>query len=318
MIKKYSAVLSVITRLILVMFLMTGFVAGVAEGAGDSPGEFRQEGFPRFLQASRVTVLSASVNGVVDRILHEPQDYVNKGELLIQLDDELIRLEEESLLAQIELSTADIEAKIRLDYAQDSLAIVQQLYDKMIGGKRAASVKELKEGTQSRDLALQGKKKAELEMRLLKLKLASARKQRQMHAITAPIQGVIVPFSSVKNLEERNIKRVEEGEMVAVSQPVMALMDVGRMRVMTQLMSTVIDEVFLGQEATVYVQGSAKPISAVVVFKSPTIGFALDIFEIEVEFDNPLRSTEGLPKGAYPYQFRPGMRARVDLVTDKK
>jgi multidrug resistance efflux pump len=318
MIKKYRAFLSVITRLVLVTFLVGGFVAGMAEGAGDSLDGFGQEGFPRFLQARRVAVLSASVNGVVDKILHEPQDYVNKGELLIQLDEELIRLEEESLLAQIELSTADMEAKIRLDYAQDSLAIVQQLYDKMIGGKRAASVKELKEATQSRDLALQGKKKADLEMRLLKLKLASAKKQRQMHAITAPMQGVIVPFSSVKNLEDRNIKRVEEGEMVAVSQPVMALMDVGRMRVMTQLMSTVIDEVFLGQEATVYVQGSAKPIPAVVVFKSPTIGFALDIFEIEVEFDNPLRSAEDLPKGAYPYQFRPGMRARVELVMDKK
>ena len=72
---------------------------------------------------------------------------------------------------------------------------------------------------------------------------------------------------------------------------------------------TALSVVELGQQARVFIQGADAPITGKVVFISPTIA-STGQFNVEVEFDNP-----PVPNAAgYRYQFRPGMRARIELV----
>jgi len=73
-----------------------------------------------------------------------------------------------------------------------------------------------------------------------------------------------------------------------------------------------LDSVHLGQSAKVYVQGSDAPIDAKVVFKSPTANSATMQFRVEVELMNPLLADA--KDGEYRYEFRPGLRARIELA----
>ena len=305
----YGSKFLIVTLALVFSLANGGRLAGQTEFLG-------QESYPYFLHAQKVAVLSTAMNGLVDEIRHRPQDYVRKGDLLVQLDADLVGLEIESLRAKIEMSTVGEEARISLAYAEDNLEIVEKLRAITIGESHPASLKELKEAIQSRDLRQQGLIKAQLEEKLLEIELKVRQKQLELHSIVAPMDGVIVPFSSVKNLEAQNLKPIEVGEMVTVSQSVTAMMKVDRLRVEKIESAEMVDQVRLDQPANVYIQGAGpEAIPARVVYKSPTIE-TVGGFKIEVEFDNSILPDDDYPAGGYPYRFRPGMRARVELVME--
>ena len=266
-----------------------------------------------FLQAQKVAILSSQVDGEIVRLNREPQDYVEKGTVLIQLDDELVRLRIESIDTQIKLATGPDEARIRFEYSQDNWEITRKLYEEVIGDSRVASDREWKLAQQEKDLAELGVKKAEREFKLLQLELRQNDLLLRKHAISAPMSGVIVPFSSVKKFED--LKQVEVGEVVRAGQTLLALMKVDRLRAFEPLPASQLQAVQLGQDALVYVQGVGEEgIPAKVVYKSPTVE-STGQFHVEVEFENPLMpDADKLPTNVYPYQFRPGMQARVQLL----
>ena len=269
-----------------------------------------QDKYPYFLQAEKVITLSTMSAGLIEKISAEPQDYVSKDQTLLKLDSDLIELEISALKDQIELHTTMEEAKIKLEYAKDNLKIVEDLYNQMIGDARVGSTKERKEAMQTRDLSLLGIKKAELEARTLKNQLTQKQKVLEYYSVKAPVDGVIVPFSNLKNLENTSIKEVQEGEIVQTAQPVLAMLKVDNLRLRFKLARNMLDQVSLGQKATVSVQGFEDPIEAKVVYIEPTIIEALDEFYVEVEIVNIAAKDN---KGKYPFKYFPGMRAKVEL-----
>lgn len=300
------------------------FVAGLSLVAGLTPGAEAQsdlglsdEGFPSFLQAKQVAILSSEVDGRVDSINAEAQDFVAAGVVLIQMDPRLVTLALETVNVNLELNQlAEQEAQVRNDYARDNLKIVQSLFENSVGGIPVSSQKELKESQQSAQLSELAKTKARLERHGLEVERNKNRIVLEKHALVAPFDGVVVPFSSVamKYLQDREPKRVEVGEVVRAGQIVMAMMRVDKLRVSHWLDVSQLNKVTLGQEVRVHVQGDDQPISARVVFISPTVN-PTSQFNIEVEFDNPpVASRENLPRGAYRYRYRDGMRARVELT----
>ena len=273
--------------------------------------------YPAFLQAQRVAVLSSVVEGVIEHIAYEPQEFADKGAVLVQLDAKRVALKLDKLNAQIELNTAIQDADIRLKYAEENLAVAKELYGKQIGGFSVGTKKALNEAEERRDIAKLDRIKAELEVRLLGLTLDENQEIVDLHSIKAPWSGVVVPFSSVGTLGDRNLKKPEAGETVRAGQELVAMMKVDRLRVSTSLPVAQLKDVHLGQTARVYVPEIAdEAIPATVVFKSPTVDFATTNFEIEVELQNVLLDQGNKPKGAYRYKLRPGMRARVDLAND--
>ena len=275
---------------------------------------YDKDNFTTVIQPQQEIVLSSAMQGLVSEVYCQPQDYVKAGDSLIKLDSDLVELEIKSIKEQLRLSTVEKEAQIRLTYMNETLDIIKKLHAKVIGDVRVGSEKELKEAQQSYDLAVEGVKKAELDVVMLNLKLAGQQKSLQLHTIKAPVDGVIVPFNTLKHLAESKIKKVEKGEMITQAQPAVALMKIDRLRISQSLSDSQIDKVHLNQDALVYIAGTgSEPISAKVVYKSPAIIGAVAKFYIEVEFSNPPVDVTGKPKGTFPFKYRPGMNARVEL-----
>ena len=189
------------------------------------------EVYPTFLKAEKVVVLNAELDGIVKVIRSHPQDFVGQRDVLVEMDSSLVTLQIDRIQSQIKLNTSVEEARIGLDYATDVLKIVQDLYDKIIGESRVSSEKELKEAKQRKEIAGLGEKKAQLELGLLHNDLARNQIVLEKHRIRAPMKGVLVPFSSVSNLDGSNLKRLAVGESVRAGQIVMAMMKVDRLRV---------------------------------------------------------------------------------------
>lgn len=275
------------------------------------------EGFPSFVQARQVAILSSEVDGRVEKVNAEAQDFVAAGAVLIQMDSRLVTLTLKTVGINLELNRlAEQEALVRADYARDNLKIVQALFDNPVGGIPVSSQKELKESQQTAQLSELARTKATLEREGLEVERNKNTIVLEKHAITAPFDGVVVPFSSVavKYLQDREPKRVEEGEVVRAGQLVMAMMKVDKLRVSHWLDVSQLSQVKLGQEVKVHVQGDEQPIPARIVFISPTVN-PTSQFNLEVEFDNPrLQPSEKLPRGTYGYRYRDGMRARVELT----
>ncbi|MCK4627479.1 MAG: efflux RND transporter periplasmic adaptor subunit [Sedimentisphaerales bacterium] len=273
------------------------------------------------LDAQRVVVLSMAVDGIISRLAHEPQEYVKKGDLLVQLDSNRIELEVENFMKQLELNrTVDFpQVRIRFKYACDNLGIVEELYNTQIGDARAASEKERKEAVQSRDIAELELERIRMQGQMLELKLRQNQELLARHTLRAPMDGVVVPFSSVKNLEARNLKQLQVGETVQPYTPAIAMMKVDRMKVKHTLPTSRLADVKLGQTVDVYVdREDSKPVPARIVYIGPTISYSTQQFKIKVELENPsLENPQQLPTGAYPYSFRPGMRAWVKLTPGK-
>jgi len=301
-----------IAVVLLLMFCFT--IPALAQTSSLTSSTADTYGLP-FIRAQKVVILSAEVGALVTKIAHEPQDYVQKGRQILQLDDHMVKIEITAAQAQIAMDTSIDEARIRLEYAAANLKIIQEMYDTILESGRVGSPKELQEAKERKELTELEHKKAMLNMKLLKLRLRQQEKLLEKHSICAPMDAVIVPFSSVKGVPVvENAKRVEVGEMVQATQPVAALMKVDVLRVSLPRPVEQLDQVRLGQKAKVYVQGAAEEaIPATVVFKSPTVA-STGQFNLEMEFANPAIDNKKLGKGVYPYKFRPGMRARVELL----
>jgi multidrug resistance efflux pump len=269
-----------------------------------------------FIKPQKVLVLSAEVDGVITQAKYEPQEFVRRGDILVQLDAKLVEIEIERLGKQVELNTSKEKAEIVLAFSKSNFDIIQELYDKKVGEVRVGSPKELEDARQRYEMAKLGDREASLELEELQLNLQRSTEILKKHTIRAPWDGVIVPFSSVKNVPGvESAKKVEVAETVRTGTPVRAMMKVDRLRISLPLPVEQLNTIQLGQKANVFVQDTAEPISAEVVFVSPTVA-STGQFNIEVEFANPPVEADNLPRGFYRYKYRPGMRARVQWVLD--
>ncbi|MBN1436707.1 MAG: efflux RND transporter periplasmic adaptor subunit [Sedimentisphaerales bacterium] len=304
--------------LLVCLFLASGFFADdvMAQVAGSDSDDYGNYGnsemFSGFLRAQRVAVLSAEVEGLIGSIESEPQDFVSAGDVLIRLDSTLVEIAVERITAQLEMNTDIAEAETALEYAQDNLEIVQRLFETEVGGARVGSPKEMREATQRRDMARYALQEAQMNVRLLELELRQNEVLLAKHSIVAPMDGVVVPFSSLDITAYDQVKQVVVGEMVTRGQPVIALMKVDFLRISENFPPEQLANVHLGQTANIYVQGAGdEAFVGHVVYISPTIG-STGRFTVEVEFENPV--LPGTGESEYRYRFRPGMSGRVELV----
>jgi len=247
------------------------------------------------------------------------QEFVKKGDLLLQLDAKLVELEIEKLEAQIRMKEKldSTEARIKHQYSVDNLNIIRKLSEKILSDMPVASEKELKEAEQRAKISEIELQRAELEIALLKVELKTSRKVLSQHAIEAPMDGVIVPFKSISSLNvQPPLKELEEGEMAQAGRPMLAMMKVDAMRVDFIPNEDQLKNLRLGQSARIYVRGvEGEPVEGKVVYISPTMSTMGKSVWVTVEFVNPrVKDYQKLPRGAYRYKYRHNMQARVELV----
>lgn len=282
--------------------------------------DVRESRFARFVQAQEVAVMSAEAGGLIVGMPFGPQDFVKEGEVLVQLDPNLIALELDKIRSQIALSTKEKAAAVQLQYAKDTYEITERLYKTIIVGDpntRVGTEKEYKEAKQNMELMELRVRDARLEMKLLEVQLAQMGKRLSQMSIRAPWDGVIVPFYSVKNVPQlETLKPPTVGEMVTTGQAVVAMMKVDILKVQSEITKLEqLDSLYLGKSAKVYIPFESKEaIPAKVVFISPTVD-STGVVPFEVEFENPENPASGKRpgRGFYRYRFRPGMKVKVEL-----
>ena len=293
---------------------------GLAESATNRNVEYAGSGggFPAFLKAQKYIILSVQVDGKIAEIPYRPQDFVEEGEVLMALDDNMTQLDLKGVEAKLDMNAlATQQNRVRHQYGKETLAIVEERYAKEIDGYRVASWKELKEAQEMEEIAGLQVQSSKLEGKLLETNREQYERLLDRHKVKAPVSGVLVPFTSVQQLRESNLKQPAVGETVRTGQVMVAMIKVDRLRVFRPLPVAQLDEVQLGQAARVYVEGGPPAgIEAEVIFKSPTVE-TTGQFHIEVEFANPRIDGPESKRSVYRYRYRDGMRARVELVQAK-
>ncbi len=264
------------------------------------------------LQADKVVILSSEVVAVIKKIHHKAQDFVKKGDVLIDFDAELIELQVERIEEQLQMGTKFKKALVNQEYRTDTYNLLKGLAEEKIGNTNIAAVsqKELREAKQAKEIADLDVQEAKLEKILMENDLKTQKVNLKKHKVVSPIDGVVVSFNTIPSMRERSLKKPEVGEAVRTGQEVMVVMKVDRFKLSHQVPASQVNSVKLGQEAIVYVRDyEDTPVLAKVVYISPTV--VINEFEIQVELKNPPKKDAA--KGEYPYLFREGMEARVEL-----
>ena len=155
--------------------------------------------------SARSAELSARVSGLVKRVLVDAGSRVESGALLIELDDEMARLE-------LERSAAEVtEGRIRLDDAKRRYnEVLRLVQDRHVSNSQADTVKA------EMETAAAALKRLEVERRLQAERVSR-------HRLLAPFDGVV------------SRKFTESGEWVDTGTPVLELVAVGEVRVDVQV-----------------------------------------------------------------------------------
>jgi RND family efflux transporter MFP subunit len=157
------------------------------------------------VEAINQTTLSAQTRGQVKAILFDVDDYVEKGQVVVQLKDTEQR-------AGLDQARADLkEAAARLQEAQDNFKRSKDLF-----GRKLASQSQLDKSTAALKSAKARKEAAEA-------RLAQANEQFEYTRIKAPYSGIVTH------------RHVEAGEIASPGQKLMSGISLDQLRVSVEL-----------------------------------------------------------------------------------
>lgn len=226
---------------------------------------------PGITQALREVKLSLSVGGRIDKILVTEGQKVRKGELLLYLDRDLEDLEVRRRKILVEDNAKLDEYSHRRETLKSQVAEAHLLLQ--YGGVSRKQVEDetiaLNAVTAERDALAHSKRREKVELDL-------ARTAYERRHLRAPIDGEVTKIT------------LKAGESVGANEPLMALVDVSRVRFVgtfpvasgSRIRAGQTVRVRLGQEdSEVQRQGQ-------VVFVSPVADPASGLVDIMAEFDN--------------------------------
>lgn len=173
------------------------------------------------IEAINTGTLSAQTSGVIKAIYGDVNKVVNKGDLLIEIDD----IQQQATVAQAEATLA--QAKALNDDAQGTMKRSARLY---------------KQGTLSKgeyDRALAQAKSTAANVQVVTAALSQAKTQLSYARITAPYAGIITA------------RFVETGELVSPGQALMSGYDTSTMRVVASLPQQLAKQYTSEQQVTI-------------------------------------------------------------------
>jgi RND family efflux transporter MFP subunit len=201
--------------------------------------------------------LSAKIPGKIERIMVQEGSRVNKGDLLIQLEDREYVIALEQAKAQLELAEA------RLINARGDWQRAQQLFQqKVISPQEYDRLKSLY------DIALAQWKTSQSQQRMAETQLENTR-------IKAPFAGTIVQ------------KYVNEAEQITPGLPLLYLMDISRVKSEVEVSEIYRGNIRLGQEALVLVDSyPGKTFAGKVVQIRPLVDPQSRTFKVTIAIPN--------------------------------
>jgi|GEM_PF-6079933 len=262
----------------------------------------------KLLRAEGSVILNSAIDGRIAEINVKPGQVVKKGDTIITLKHEVIRLQTERIDLKIKSFTGVKRAKVMLDFAQDEYEIIDKLANPD-EGEPVVSPKEIKEALQKLRVAEIGVVDAQTELDLLINELALSEQSYQQHFLKAPYDGVVVQLRNILALDEQTLKEVEVGETIRAGQNVIAVINAKTMKIVDHVNPATVGKVKIGQKVKVFVAGhDNKAIEGTVNFISSVIN--LGQVKVEISVDN-IKNPD-IKSGQYPYLYRDGIKARVE------
>jgi RND family efflux transporter MFP subunit len=216
------------------------------------------------IEAVRQATLTAQTSSRVAEALHDVDDRVKAGELLLRLTG----VEQRAALRQAE--QARREARARATVAEADFARIRDVYEQRLVARSA-----LDRATADRDAAA-------AQLAAAEAGLATARENAGYTEIRAPYDSVVTR------------RHVEPGEAVGPGQALMDVAALERLRVVADVPSAVAETLRAGGEATVLVGERRYPSAAVVVFPAATA----ESSTVRIRVDLPA-GVEGVYPGLY-------------------
>jgi multidrug efflux pump subunit AcrA (membrane-fusion protein) len=247
----------------------------------------------------------AKIMGQVKEVSVQEGEQVEKGAILMRLDDEQIRLQVAQAKANLDSAHASLErikagarpqevsqaeagvrqAKISLDSAEENYqkmqklftegAISEQQHDQAknqyeIAKAQYQSVSEsyklITEGASSQDI-----KAVEAQVRQAQSALELAQSQLNSTIIKAPISGSVTAVS------------VKTGELASSAMPLLSIIDVSELSVKTGISEKDIGAVHLGQDAEIFIDAyPQKKFSGEIVSKGVVVDPVTKTMEIKI------------------------------------
>ena len=301
---------SILATVIIAIAMVSMVTAQVGSGFGKSTSTLAGNNYDvslKLLRAEGSVVLNTAIDGRIGEINVKPGQMVKKGDTIISLKHEVIRLQTERIALKIKSFTGVKRAHIMLDFAQDEHDIINKLANPEEGDP-VASPKEVKESLQKLRIAEIGIVDAQTELDLLINELALSKESYRQHFLKAPYDGVVVQLRNILALDEQTLKEVEVGETVRAGQNVIAVINAKTMKVVDHIKPTQVSHVKIGQKVKVFVAGHDKaPVEGSVSFISSVINLGQVKVEISiVNVKNPNAVAD-----QYPYLYRDGIKARI-------
>jgi RND family efflux transporter MFP subunit len=252
----------------------TGLETGIAQVETVSR-EFRLDGV---VEAVNQTTVSAQTQGTVQSVLVDVDDFVEKGAMIVRLNDKAQQAEYKKASAGVK------EAESHLRNAEDAYKRTSEVYE-----KKAVSKSKLDEAKNQLDAA-----RARLES--AKASLETAEERLSYTRVTAPYSGFVT---------RRN---VEVGESVQPGAALMTGVSLEQLRVNVDVPQSLISKIRQYGQAFVYVDTAdgerAVTVEKITVF--PIADHASNTFKVRLDLPD---GTEGL---------FPGMYVKTSLVTGEK
>lgn len=228
------------------------------------------------------------VPGKVAQVLVDMGDRVNKGDVLIRLDDAELQAQLKQAQAGLAMAkTGGTQASVRYQDAKNNLERMQSLFE-----QGAISEQQL-EGAKTQlemadpDVAAAQIKQAEASLQMVQTQLNNT-------VITAPVGGII------------SVRNVEIGEMAGQT-PVVSIVDIDKVIVEVNVTEGQVNKLADGQKVDVEVAAvSDKPFAGKILSISPAADARTRLFPVKIEISNK------------DHKLKPGMFARVKISTEKK
>lgn len=246
-------------------FLLLSFIAPCA-----SAERIRAEGL---VEAVFDAALSPQVSGIVSYSAVEEGDWVEAGQLLVQLRDDVEALEVRRRKLVLE-SKVELEAALKKrDVLKHDLVATQSLYE----NSGTVSQEELELKQLEFDLAeVELKRLEQCEVRE-EVEYRIAVEQQSLRKLVAPAAGEITR------------RLIDPGEHISPEQPLLRLVDPRKCTFVCNLPAKQVGRVVLGKRYPLEFSGEPTPVHvpAKVVFVSSVTDAASGLRMVKMEFDNP-------------------------------
>ena len=227
--------------------------------------------------------------GAIGEVLVKEGDLVEKGDILVQVDDELLTIQRDAAVAEARVAQIDSQNDVEVRYAQKTGAVAKAELERSKAAledyPKSISQTELDETRLVAERAVLSAEQAERDLESKRFKLKSSCQQVRLLEKRIEMTKVLAPMSGLVTVIYK-----KPGEWATTGEPTLKLMRLDKLRISAFVDGTRFDQTLRGAPATFTVKlppgDRVATFSGRVSYVDPDISAIKDV-RIRVDIDNP-------------------------------